>query len=181
MQNEETQDIYVELTDDAGQTHKLRLLAIFEAGKLNRKYGAFVTEDIILYRYMKGEFSGEVREYVYGLSDAEYEVATIAWSQMFENGYVTPEEMREGVVFMDDDTNDEEIAIAGTIISIFTVENRDYVAVCPHAIQFYRYIESEIDGQDYVEWQNILGAQEYDDVAETFNAMIEAENGNGEE
>jgi hypothetical protein len=168
----DNQDIVIELTDVDGQAHRLRLLAVFEAGKSNRKYGAFITEDIMLYRYEKDLPGSDGKEFISEIPSGDYPSVSRSWSKLCQDGGMNPDDIRESVVYMVDEEQGD-VAVSGSILCVFSEGGHSYAAICPHAIHFYRYKEYQNGGQDYVAWSNIELPQEYEEVSVRFNELVQ--------
>lgn len=168
-ENAETEPIYVSLTDTDGVEHSYQLLSIFNAGNLNREYGALLSQDVILYRY----FLNDGRECGEEIAEADFAPVSAHWGAMADK--LNKEQIREGSLYLLDTELNEYVPCAGTILSVFTTPfGGEFVAFVPHSIHFYRYEETEKeDGSFEVTWESIVSAHEYDDVVTEFDKLLE--------
>lgn len=171
-------DLFFEVVDEDGVTHKLKLLSIFTAGNLNKKYVAGLTTDIYLYRYCpKAIGVSDYKSYIEEIFDeVEYEAVAKLFEE-FINAGIDSEEIQTKTLYINapaDDGGTVELPIDGTVYKIFEEYSfrNQYVAFCPTNIMFYRYNEIEKDGQQCLEISTIYSPQEYEDVTEMFESAL---------
>lgn len=172
------QNVYFEVTDEDGVTHKLLLLSLFEAGALKRKYVAGLTADIVVYQYVPHmEKSGDYKHIIKEIgSDEELTDVCTMFDKYVDMG-ISQEDVREMSLIMeipDDEGGTAELPIVCNVYKIFELPkyNRQYVVCCPTNIMFFRYDEFEKDGQNFVEFSTIYSPQEYEDVSDEFNRFL---------
>ncbi len=166
VKNTEEQPIEVFITDNEGVEHKYRLLTNFVAGNLNKTYSALILQDVRIFHYIVNEF-GECGE---DLSDMDFSRAMREWEQLQQNGSITDDTIRENAVLNLYDIESGEYApCEGTILATFG----DFVAFYAPTIHFYRCNIEEDGDNAILSYENIVSSQEFDDVVEAFNALME--------
>lgn len=169
VENAESEDIYVNLTDIDGVEHSYQLLTLFNAGNMNRTYGALLTQDVVLYRYFlrDGQECGEE------IAEADFPPVSAHWGAVAEKLDISL--VREGSLSLFDTEANCYVPCSGSILSVFTTPfGGEFVAFVPHAVHFYRYEEVEKeDGSYEVSWQSIFSTHEYDDVLSVFQTLLE--------
>lgn len=166
IETTEEQNIEVFITDSDGVEHKYRLLTNFQAGNLNKTYSALILQDVRIFHYVVNEF-GECGE---DLSDTDFERAMREWEELQQSNSITDESIRENVILNLYDMESGEFApCEGTILATFG----DFVAFYAPTIHFYRCNIEEDGDNVLLSYENIVSSQEFDDVVQAFNALME--------
>lgn len=177
MSDSEKNDFYFKIIDEDGVCHTKKLLSIFEAGNLKKKYVAGANTDIVLFRYCPRLLSeNEIKPFIELISDdKEYEIANAYFEELIRAGINDNEVEKATYVFVDNEHN--EFLIEGFSIKVFEVKDlhSQYVAFNNPQIDFYRYNETQIDGEDFVEITPIYSPQEAEDVAREFELKFLSE------